>query len=193
MSHLTWLGVPGDEHAWTTLGFTVDDGTVQIGHVSCSFTAEPAWGFDVTYADVAVLGVPTEIRFAAAPTVHANGVTTVDHIVYTVPDLDDAIEHLNKVLGEGPRRRFHPRGSNGPEMAFYRVGEAFIEVVATGKEPALIGLALSAPDLNATVAAIRAAGGPIGDPKPAVQGGRIASIWNGHLNWGLAIMEPPAE
>lgn len=74
-------------------------------------------------------------------------------------------------------------------MAFYRVGEAFIEVVANGREPAaLIGLALKTPDLDATVAQIRLCGGPVSDPKPAVQGGRIASVWSEHLNWGLAIM-----
>lgn len=75
-------------------------------------------------------------------------------------------------------------------MAFYRVGEAFIEVVADGREPALIGLALKSLDLDQTVAQIRSCGGPISDPKPAVQGGRIASVWQGHLNWGLAIMGP---
>ena len=74
-------------------------------------------------------------------------------------------------------------------MAFYRVGEAFIEVVANGGKPALIGLALKSPDLESTVSQIRSCGGPISDPRPAVQGGRIASVWVGHLNWGLAIME----
>ena len=44
------------------------------------------------------------------------------------------------------------------------------------------------PDLDATVAQIRLCGGPVSDPKPAVQGGRIASVWSGHLHWGLAIM-----
>ncbi|OOK79941.1 hypothetical protein BZL29_1786 [Mycobacterium kansasii] len=62
--------------------------------------------------------------------------------------------------------------------------------MASGAEPALIGLALRSPDLDATVSAIRAAGGPISDPKPAVQGGRIATVWHGHLDWGLAIMGP---
>jgi hypothetical protein len=65
-------------------------------------------------------------------------------------------------------------------MAFYRVGE----VVASGREPALIGLALKTPDLNATVAQMRLCGGPVADPKPAVQGGRIASVRGDHLNWG---------
>lgn len=119
---------------------------------------------------------------------HPCGVTHVDHIVYTVRDLNTATTALTAVLGTTPRRRFHPRGPKGPEMAFYRVGEALIEVVANGAEPALIGLALCSADLDATVLAIRAAGGPIGDPKPAVQGGRIATVWHGYLDWGLAIM-----
>jgi catechol 2,3-dioxygenase-like lactoylglutathione lyase family enzyme len=185
---LTWLGVPGDEQAWIALGFTVDDGAVYIGRVRCSFTEEPAWGFDEIHCEPANLGVETLVRQAGAGAVHPCGVTHIDHIVYTARDLDTAIESLNAALGIEPRRRFHPRGPQGPEMAFYRVGEAFIEVVATGQDPALIGLALRSPDLDATVAAIRSAGGPVSDPKPAVQGGRIASVWAGYLNWGLAVM-----
>jgi catechol 2,3-dioxygenase-like lactoylglutathione lyase family enzyme len=189
-SVLTWLGVPGDAQAWTTLGFAVDDGAIRIGQVGCAPTPEPSWGFDEIHAEPSVLGVPTVVRPAVPAAVHACGVTHVDHVVYTVRDLDTAINDLSAVLGTEPRRRFHPRGPTGPEMAFYRTGEAFIEVVATGAEPALIGLALWSPDLDATVTAIRAAGGPVGDPKPAVQGGRIASVWQGHLDWGLAIMGP---
>lgn len=75
-------------------------------------------------------------------------------------------------------------------MAFYRVGEAVIEMVATESDPALLGLALWSPDLDSTVALIRSLGGPISDPKAAVQGGRIATVWHGHLSWGLAIMGP---
>jgi catechol 2,3-dioxygenase-like lactoylglutathione lyase family enzyme len=189
-SALTWLGVPGDEQAWTTLGFAVDDGAIRIGEVCCVPADERAWGFDEVHANPAILGVPTVVRPAVTGAAHACGVTHVDHVVYTVRDLDTAITGLTAVLGTPPRRRFHPRGPDGPEMAFYRTGEAFIEVVATGAEPALIGLALWSPDLDATVAAIRAAGGPVSDPKPAVQGGRIASVWQGHLDWGLAIMGP---
>ena len=190
MSVLTWLGVPGDEDAWAAVGFAVDDRAVSIGQVCCEFTDERAWGFDEIHADAADLGVPTRVEPAVTAAVHPCGVTHVDHVVYTVRDLDTAVAALTAVLGAGPRRRFHPRGPHGPEMAFYRVGEGFIEVVANGAESALIGLALWSPDLDATVAAIRAAGGPIGDPKPAVQGGRIASVWQGHLGWGLAIMGP---
>lgn len=187
MATLTWLGVPGDDRAWETLGFNVDGGGFGVGRIRCSI-GDSGWGFDEIHSDPCVLGVPTVTAPAAAPSTHPCGISAADHIVYTVPDLDTAVDALNAVLGSTPRRRFHPRGPEGPEMAFYRVGESFIEVVATGREPALIGLALKTPDLDATVARIRRCGGPISDPKPAVQGGRIASVRSGHLDWGLAIM-----
>lgn len=188
MATLTWLGVPGGEDAWSALGFAVDDRQIDIGRVRCSLTAARGWGFDEICSETAILGVDTVCRPPVEGAVHANGVTHVDHIVYTVRDLDAAVADLTSVLGSQPRRRFHPRGPDGPEMAFFRVGEAFIEVVATGAAPALIGLALWSSDLDACVATVRALGGPISDPKPAVQGGRIASVWHGHLDWGLAIM-----
>ena len=187
MSTLTWLGVPGDERAWTALGFVVGGGEFTVGRVRCSIGGS-GWGFDEIHSDPSVLGVPTLTLPAAAPTTHPCGVTAADHIVYTVPSLDSAVDALNAVLGCAPRRRFHPRGPEGPEMAFYRVGEAFIEVVESGQEPALIGVALKTLDLDATVAHIRLCGGPVSDPKPAVQGGRIASVRSGHLRWGLAFM-----
>ena len=187
MTTLTWLGVPGDERAWTALGFVVDGGGINVGRVRCTIDSH-GWGFDEIHSDPGVLGVRTVTQPATVPAIHPCGVTAIDHIVYTVGDLDSSIEALDAVLGTEPRRRFHPRGPQGPEMAFYRVGEAFIEVVANGGKPALIGLALKSPDLESTVSQIRSFGGPISDPRPAVQGGRIASVWSGHLNWGLAIM-----
>lgn len=122
MTALTWLGVPGDEQAWSALGFTVDDGEIRIGRVCCALTDERSWGFDETHGDAAILGIPTTVRPAPAGAVHPCGVTRVDHVVYTVPDLDTGTTALTTTLGTPPRRRFHPRGPEGPEMAFYRVG-----------------------------------------------------------------------
>ncbi|WP_067828627.1 VOC family protein [Nocardia inohanensis] len=190
MPNLTRLGLPGDERSWAALGFTVTGGRVRIGQVDCTVGAT-GWGFDEIRAGADELGVPyLDGEETGAATAHPNGVTIVDHVVYWVPELDSAVAELNAVLGIPPRRRFFPRGPEGPEMAFYRVGEPFIEVVSSGRASALVGAAFLTPDLDATVAAVRAAGGPVGDPKPAVQGGRIASVWRGHVNWGIAFMEP---
>lgn len=194
MAVLTWLGVPGDVDKWSALGFCVSDGVVRVGRVDCAVGHEPAWGFDVLHADAARLGVPTHVAAAPGePGRHPNGIDSIDHVVYAVANLDAAVEAMTAVLGEPPRRRFHPRGESGPEMAFFRTGQGFIEVVASGRPPGLWGIAFNSLDLDATVEAVRAAGGPIGDPKPAVQGGRIASIWNEHVGWGIAIMEPPTR
>ncbi|MBO0854792.1 MAG: VOC family protein [Nocardia sp.] len=191
MALLTRLGFPGDEKYWATLGFATDGAMTRIGTISCALGVPASWGFDGINVDAGILGIPEQLRDAGEPGTHPNGVTSVDHVVYWVPDLDRSVADLSAVLGTAPRRRFRPRGPDGPEMAFYRVGEAFIEVVAAGhRPPALAGIAFSAPDLDATVATIRAADGPIGTPKPAVQGGRIASVWHGYLDWGIAFMEP---
>lgn len=192
MSSLTWLGVPGAAEKWESCGFTVDGGSFTLDGVVLEVGSEPAWGFDEIHADAAPLGISTITAPAAEPAApHANGVDRIDHVVYAVPELDAAVDALTAVLGAPPRRRFHPRGPQGPEMAFFTVGAGFIEVVVSGRPAALWGIAFSCPDLDATVEVVRAAGGPIGDPKPAVQGGRIASIWKEHVGWGVAIMEPP--
>jgi catechol 2,3-dioxygenase-like lactoylglutathione lyase family enzyme len=192
MAILTWLGVPGDPSAWRSLGFTVDDETFAVGRVVHACASAPAWGFEQTHGDTAALGIPTSVEPRVPEAgVHANLIDRVDHVVYAVPELDPAVEGLTAVLGEPPRRRAFPRGPSGPEMAFFTVGEGFIEVVSSGRPAALWGIAFSTPDLDACVAAVREAGGPIGDPKPAVQGGRIASVWKEHVGWGVAVMEPP--
>jgi catechol 2,3-dioxygenase-like lactoylglutathione lyase family enzyme len=192
MAVMTWLGVPGSPERWETCGFSVSDGRFTLDGVVFELGASPAWGFDEVNGEVQRLGVPT---YAKPPqreaSAHPNLIDRIDHIVYAVPDLDGATAGIEEVLGLELRRRFHPRGPSGPEMAFYRAGPTVIEVVAGPPEPGLWGIAFLCPDLDATVEAVRAAGGPIGDPKPAVQGGRIASVWKEHVGWGLAIMEPP--
>lgn len=192
MAILTWLGVPGTAEAWEKLGFAVTDGRFCVGRIVHEIGAE-GWGFDEVHAD-AELGVPTIQRPTPDAGVHPNGIERIDHVVYAVPELDPAVDALTAVLGTEPRRRAFPRGPSGPEMAFFTVGDgAFIEVVASGRLPGLWGIAFWSRDLDATVAAIKEAGGPVGEPKTAVQGGRIASVWKGHVDWGIAIMEPPTR
>lgn len=183
--------MPGSADAWTSLAFVVEGNGFLVGTVECAIGLEPGWAFDELHGDAAPLGVPTSVAppNASGPG-HPNGIDRIDHVVYTVADLDGAVDALTAVLGMPPRRRFHPRGPDGPEMAFFRVGEAFIEVVSSGQPPSLMGIAFNSPDLDATVAAIRDAGGPIGDPKPSVQGGRIASVWREHVGFPVAVMEP---
>lgn len=187
------MGVPGEPDGWAKLGFTVTGGAFACGSVA--FTAGEralAWGFDSLAADPGPLVVPTRTVPAPRPggAAHPNDVDRVDHIVYAVSDLDAAITTIGDVLALEVRRRTRPR-PGGPEMAFFRAGEAVIEVVAIGSGPLLWGVALRAADLDATVASVRACGGEIGDPSPAIQGGRIASVPTRIMGFPLAIMEPP--
>jgi catechol 2,3-dioxygenase-like lactoylglutathione lyase family enzyme len=183
--------MPGTAGQWSSLGFAVDAGRMVVGRVACDVGVDAAWGFDEIGGAAEGLLVDTRVVAApAAAAAHANGVDRIDHVVYTVADLDEAVAALTSVLGAEPRRRFKPRGEGGPEMAFYRVGEAFVEVVPSGGPPALMGVAFMCPDLDACVAAVRGAGGAIGDPKPAVQGGRIASVPRDFgLPFGVAVMD----
>jgi catechol 2,3-dioxygenase-like lactoylglutathione lyase family enzyme len=195
MAALTRLGVPGSPEAWRALAFDVAGTVAVVGHVALDLdVVQASWAFDEVSGDASVLGVPTA-RAVPPPgsgVLHANGVDRIDHVVYAVPDLDEGVAALTAVLGIQPRRRARPR-PEGPEMAFLRAGEAVLEVVGAGAGPALWGVAFRAPDLDATVAAVREAGGPIGDPKPAVQGGRIASVWQGHVGFRIAVMEPASS
>ncbi len=191
MAVMTWMGVPGASEQWETCGFDVSDGRFVLDGVVFELDRPVAWGFDELGGDQERLGVTTEAKplEVAAKCAHPNLVDRIDHVVYAVPDLDAAVAAIEDVLGLELKRRFQPRGPHGPEMAFYRAGPTVIEVVAGPREPGLLGIAFLCPDLDATVAAVRAAGGPIGDPKPAVQGGRIASVWKEHVGWGVAIMD----
>jgi catechol 2,3-dioxygenase-like lactoylglutathione lyase family enzyme len=185
------MGLPGDASQWSSLGFTVEAGRLIVGRVACDTGTDAAWGFDELHGPADALGVDTRTTpVAPSSNGHPNTVATIDHVVYTVADLDEAVGALTSVLGAEPNRRFKPRGEGGPEMAFYRVGEAFVEVVASGRPPALMGVAFMCPDLDACVAAVRDAGGMMSDAKPAVQGGRISSVPRDYgLPYGVAVMD----
>ena len=58
-----------------------------VGRVRFSIGGS-GWGFDEIHADPSILGVQTVTSPAAAATTHPCGVTAVDYLVYTVPNLD---------------------------------------------------------------------------------------------------------
>jgi catechol 2,3-dioxygenase-like lactoylglutathione lyase family enzyme len=175
MAELTWLGVPGSADRWRSLGFDVPDSSFVVDGVHIDIGADAlAWRF----------GDAADVEPAAT---HPNGVDGIDHVVYAVDDLDAAIAAFEREPGLAVRRRARPRGPDGPEMAFFRAGPAIIEVVDSGVSPRLWGIAFRCPDLDAAVAA---GAGHIGEPRPAIQGGRIASVRTEYLGFPVAIMEP---
>lgn len=120
---------------------------------------------------------------AAAP--HPNGVARLDHVVAITPALDRTIAALQAAGLDLRRVREEPTPAGAPRQAFFRLGEAILEVVQAPDEaiersggsdgPAFFwGLAFVAPDLDATVAHL---GDRVSEIRPAIQPGRrIATL-----------------
>ncbi|HEV2791042.1 MAG TPA: VOC family protein [Solirubrobacterales bacterium] len=131
---------------------------------------------------------------------HPNGVTSIDHVVAISPDLDRTVAALVAAGLDLRRVREEPTPAGAPRQAFFRLGGTILEVVqeppeaterAGGDRPAFFwGLALTAPDLDATVAFL---GERAGEPRAAVQPGRrIATLRRGAgLSLPVALMTPP--
>ena len=149
---------PLTEDDWRALGFDA----MRVG--ATSLETGPA---------EMVLGDPAP---GDAP-VHRNTATKVDHAVLRVPSLDRAVAEL----GLEERRRGGPRDV---PMSFLRAGEAVIELVETGADTVFWGVAFRVASIEAAVAA---AGGRIGAPTRAVQGGWIAAALD--ASFPVAVLE----
>ena len=118
------------------------------------------------------------------------------------PDLDRTVAALSAAGLDLRRVREEPTPAGAPRQAFFRVGGAILEVVQEPSEalergggaarPAFFwGLALTAPDLDASVAWLGP--GRVGEPRDAVQPGRrIATLRRGAgLGMPVALITPP--
>lgn len=109
----------------------------------------------------------------------ASPVKRIDHVVLLVPDLDAACDRLHDYFGLSPKRQLE-RGSR--RFAFFRPGDVIVEVIGPAGEPGaagsarLAGLAFEVTGIDGLVASLKAQGFPVGEPHPALQGGRIASV-----------------
>ena len=110
------------------------------------------------------------------------------------PDLERTVAALEAAGLDLRRRREGPTGAGSARQAFFRVGEAILEVVehppqareaGDAEAPArLWGLALLTPDIDATAAA---AGDLIGAPKDAIQPGRRIATFTRDAALGAAV------
>jgi predicted enzyme related to lactoylglutathione lyase len=112
---------------------------------------------------------------------HPNRVSGLDHIVVAVNDAGAAADAYEQAFALNARRTEMQERS----YAFIKVGEfggSVIELVGPVRPGAGAlgghgwGMAFRTPDLDATVRYLADAGVHVGDPHPAVQGGRIASL-----------------
>jgi glyoxalase/bleomycin resistance protein/dioxygenase superfamily protein len=194
------LVVVDDPANWSAAGFTIDGDIAYLGAVRVRLhgrEGEPGRGIvawtlrGASLRADAIDGLPTG---AAAPgTVgndveveHANGTTTIDHIVVSTPDWQRTIDALRAVGFELRRER-----AASMRQGFFRAGEVIIEVVGP-HEPSddagparFFGLALNVVDLDATRQFF---GDRLGSVKDAVQEGRrIATLRHRDVGISTAI------
>jgi hypothetical protein len=200
------LVVADGADAWRACGFAVEGDTCVVGEVRIRFAPQggrglSGWslrGLDSTELD----GLPTthSKRPLAEPAPsHPNGIAALDHVVAISSDLDRTVGALEAAGLDLRRVREEPTPAGAPRQAFFRVGEAILEVVqepaeaterAGGDRPAFFwGLAFVAIDLDATVAFL---GEPASEPREAVQPGRrIATLRrSAGLSLPVALMTP---
>jgi len=202
------LTVADPPAAWAAVGFAVEGETCVVGDVRIRLAGEAEGrgliGWSLCGAEATELdGLPTtrsdRPRPGEAPP-HPNGIAAIDHVVAISPDLERTVTALRAAGLDLRRVREEPTPAGAPRQAFFRLGATILEVVQEPPEaiergggpdrPAFFwGLALVAPDLEATVAGL---GDRAGEIRDAVQPGRrIATLRrSAGLGLSVALMTP---
>jgi hypothetical protein len=186
------LRVGDAPESWAALGFAVDGDACVVRDVRVRLagtgSGKGLMGWSLRdFGGDKLDGLPTARSDSPTPTEapeHPNGVTAIDHVVAISSDLDRTVSALQTAGLDLRRIREEPTPAGAPRQAFFRLGAVILEVVQApdeaiertgGDRPAFFwGLALVAPDLDATVASL---GDRVSEIRPAVQPGRrIASL-----------------
>ncbi len=195
---------------WAALGFEVAGDTCVLGEVRIRLAGPDAgkglvgWSLrDIGGTDLDGLATTRSDRpLPGAPPDHANGIAALDHVVAITPNLERTVAALRRAGLDLRRIREEPTPAGAPRQAFFRLGANILEVVQEPAEaieragddrPAFFwGLALVAPDLDATVAAL---GDRVSEIRPAVQPGRrIATLRrSAGLAVPIALITPPSK
>jgi hypothetical protein len=192
--------------AWRACGFTVEGDRCVVGEVRIRFAPEEGarglsgWSLrGLGAAEHAELPATRSERPLPEAPPHPNGIVALDHVVAVSPHLDSTVATLQAAGLDLRRVREEPTPAGAPRQAFFRLGQAILEVVqeppeATerggGDRPAFLwGLAFVAPDLDATLAFL---GERASAPRDAVQPGRrIATLRrSAGLSLPVALMTP---
>lgn len=193
---------PGD--TWEAAGFTVDlDGVCRIGDVrvrllgNSSGTGILGWTLRGV-PDGAVDGIPTVRSDSdpATPAAHANGVTSIDHVVLLSPNLARTVASLATVGLQPRRERDAELGGQPMRQIFFRLGSVILEVVggpdtANDGPSSLWGITYVVADIDATAAFFGDRTLPV---KDAVQPGRrITTLRHRDLGMSVrtAMISPP--
>jgi hypothetical protein len=204
------LEVADPADAWMRAGFGVgSDGVCSIGGVGIRLvgrgrgTGIVGWSLHGLPPDSSLDdldGIPTRRSdaVAAAPATHANGVTSIDHVVVLSPDLGRTVEALAAVGVDPRRERDGELGGQPIRQIFFRLGEVIVEVVgspgtASEGPSTLWGLTYVVEDIDATAAFFGDRTTPV---KDAVQPGRrITTLHHHELGMSVrsAMISAPAR
>lgn len=157
------IQIADDPAAWSELGFAVKDGEITVGAVRLRLAGRDAgrgilgWSLrEVASTDLD--GLPTERSERPPPAAaaeHPNGVTAIDHVVASSPDLDRTVPVLEAAGLPLRRIREEPTPGGAPRQAFFRLGAEILEVIQEpdpddrSRPARLWGLALVTGDIDA--------------------------------------------
>jgi hypothetical protein len=211
MVELAGLEIADRSGAWAGLGFAVENASCGIGQVTHHLAGPPGKGIlSWSLAGLApgdrdgggldsIDGLDTTPPAGARPDpttapAHPNGALVVDHLVVFTPDLERTVRALTDAGCRERRRRRSENDGRVMVQAFFRLGDAVLEVVGgpepSGSGPArFFGLAFTVADLDATAAYL---GDRLHPAKEAVQPGRrIATLDRGAgSSVAMAFMSP---
>jgi hypothetical protein len=196
---------------WVAAGFEVQGDTCAVGDVRIRLAGSNAGkgltGWSLREVESTELdGLATKRSDREPPSeapLHPNGITTLDHVVVITPALERTVAALQGAGLDLRRIREEPTPAGAPRQAFFRLGSTILEVVQEPPEaiergggrdrPAFFwGLALTAPDLDSTVAGL---GDRVSEIRPAVQPDRrIATLRrSAGLALPIALITPPSR
>jgi hypothetical protein len=195
--------------AWSALGFAVRElpdgsGSVALGSTEVVLTGTgdgvEGWsvdGVDEPIEHLPLVPAPAPPSDAGAPGPHPNGIDSIDHVVVRTGDVERTTRALEAVGIEARGGRSTSSYGAPMRQVFFWLGDVILELVGpeqgeptTDAPTTVFGLALVAPDLDATLEAL---GDLAGSPGDAVQPGRrIAGIrgTQAGVSLPLAVMSP---
>jgi len=129
--------------------------------------------------DGALLEVVQPPRELSGGSAGDSPVSRIDHVVLRLPNVEGACGRMREYFGVETKRTFE-RGEM--RFSFLRPGEVILELIGPKKpqyEPrpgSIAGLAFEVTDIDALAATLKERELPVGEPHPALQGGRILSV-----------------
>ncbi len=188
-----------DPRTWSAFGFEVCGDRCLIGTVWVRFAGSDTRALAASngglvgwslrgLGNASLDGLPTAASESAPPDCaepHENGVSAIDHVVAVSPDLDRTAAALQDAGLDLRRVREEPTPAGAPRQAFFRLGEAILEVVqepdevierhgGTDRAAHFWGMALLSDEIERTASRF---GGHCSEVRDAVQPGRrIATV-----------------